>query len=656
MLPNQENSTGIPEEQLRIRAKCIHPSGAFEEFKKEDTEQSIPDRFSQIVSQNSNRLAVKAQNQQHSYRELNIFANRVAHRILELRQQEPEPIALLLEQGISPIIAILGILKSGKFYVPLEPSYPTSRTDYILRDSATPLILTNNLNIALARELAQDGVQLINIDELDDKLPSENPDLFISPDSYAYIMYTSGSTGQPKGVIDTHRNILHEIRTLTNALHMSKNDKQTLIRSVSFNGSVRDIFGSLLNGASLHPLSIADEGIDCLPDWLKEEKITIYRSVISTFRSFVSTLTGNEHFSDLRLIQVGGETIKKNDVELFKACFSRNCVLLQGLGITETGTVSHLFIDKSTEIAGNLVPVGYPCLGKEILLFDDQGNHIGYDRVGEIAVKSQYLSPGYWHRPGLTSNRFIAVSDRSDERFYLTGDLGQMAPDGCLLHLGRKDFQVKIRGHRVEVGEIETVLLTLDTIIEALVMAHDNGAGMQYLVAYIVPTVLPGPTVTTLRRKLAAVLPDHMIPSRFVMVDAIPLTPTGKVNRKALPEAGNTRPVLDNPYTPPQTPIEQTLAGIWSEILDIRPVGNRDKFLELGGNSLQAIRIISRILHTFQVKLTVQSLLAAATIAEMAVLITQNHAEKVEQEEIDRMLTDIENLSDSAAKKQTKLT
>jgi amino acid adenylation domain-containing protein len=651
----KDNSTKIPDAQLRIRAKCRHPSGAFDKFKKEDIEQSIPDRFRQIVTQNPNRLAVKTQDQQLSYLELNIAANRLAHGILRLRKKESEPIVLLLEQGISPIIAILGVLKSGKFYVPLEPSYPISRTNYILRDSKAPLILTNDSNINLARELANGEVQLINIDELDDNLSSENPDLFISPDALAYIMYTSGSTGYPKGVIGIHRNILHEIMTLSNALHMCNKDKQTLIRSFSFNGSVRDIFGSLLNGASLHPLSIVDKGIDYLADWIIDERITIYRSVISTFRNFASTLTGEEHFPHLRVIEVGGETVNKKDVERFKACFSRNCIFITGLGITEIGTISRFFIDKSTELTGNLVPVGYPVEDMEINLFDDQGSKTGFNRIGEIVVKGYYLSPGYWNKPELTAARFRPVSDRSDEHFFLTGDLGQMLSDGCLLHLGRKDFQVKISGHRVEVVEIEAALLKLDTIEEAFVMARDDRLGNKYLIAYIVPATLPSPTVTSVRKKLAEVLPDYMIPSRFVMMDAIPLTPSGKVNRKALPEPENIRPVLDNPFVPPMTPIEQKLAEIWSEILDIRPIGKRDKFLELGGNSLQATRIISRIIHTFQVRLSMQSLLAAATIAEMAVLITQSQAEKMGQGELDRMLADIEKLSDKEAEKLKKL-
>jgi amino acid adenylation domain-containing protein len=639
----QHYSSEIPEKQLQIRAKCVHPSGDFKAFKKEDIEQSIPDRFRRIVTNNPNRLAIKTQDQQHSYGELNSAANRIAHAILALRQKEPEPIALLLEQGILPIIAILGVLKSGKFYVPLEPSYPISRTKYILHDSQASLILTNNLNMALARKVAKDEVQLLNIDELDENLSSENPDLCISPDALAFIMYTSGSTGQPKGVTEIHRNILHQIMTLTNALHLSKKDKQTLIRSFSFNGSVRDIFSSLLNGASLYPLSIIDEGFDYLANWLIKEKITIYRSVISTFRSLVSTLTGNEQFQELRVIEVGGETVNKKDVELYKTCFPSNCIFVHGLGITETGTITYFFIDKSTEITGSLVPIGYPVNDKDIILLDNHGNTTKFDRIGEIAVKSHYLSPGYWQKKDLTSCKFLENFDSDGERLYLTGDLGQMLPDGCLLHLGRKDFQVQIRGHRVEVAEIETVLRTFNTVKEVFVMSQDDTAGGQYLVAYIVPPILPGPDVTNVRKKLVEMLPDYMIPSRIVIVDAIPLTPTGKVDRNALPKPDNARPVLDKPLVRPQTFTEQTLAAIWAEILDIRPVGIHDTFFELGGNSLQATRIMSRVLDTFQVKLSLKSLLAAATIAEMAELIVKHKAENLGEVELDRLLTDVEN-------------
>jgi amino acid adenylation domain-containing protein len=641
-----ETTTDIPEEQLRVRAKCFHPSGAFEEFKKQDIDQSIPHRFEQIVTKYPHRIAVKDQDQQYSYLKLNSAANRIAHGLLRLSHKKPEPIAVLLEQGISPIIAVLGVLKTGNFYVPLEPSYPKSRINYILRDSKAPLILANDVNIALAQDLAQDGILLMNIDQLDADLSSENPDLFISPDDYAYIMYTSGSTGQPKGVVDIHRNILHEIMILTNALHLSKYDKQTLIRSFSFNGSVRDIFGSLLTGASLHPLNIVDKGIDYLAGWLIDEQITVYRSVISTFRNFASTLTAGEHFPDLRLIHVGGEAINTKDVKLFKSVFAPNCIFLPGLGITETGSVSYFFIDKSTQIAGDVVPVGYPIENKEIILFDNQGHKIGFNNIGEIAVRSQYLSPGYWNKPELTSARYLPVSDDSDERIYLTGDLGKKLPDGCLLHLGRKDFQVQIRGHRVEVAEIETVLLRIDAIKEAFVIAQDDSSGNQYLVAYLVPGILPGPTVTNLRKTLAEELPDYMIPSRFVMVDAIPLTPSGKVNRRALPLPGRIRPKLGNPYIAPRTPVEGGLVEIWDEVLGLDQVGIDDSFFDLGGNSLLAGQVISRVIHTFRVKVPLRSLFRAPTIADMATVIVQGQIAKAESQEIDNFLAELEALSD----------
>jgi amino acid adenylation domain-containing protein len=432
-----------------IQGRRVGPTNTFIEFKKENIEQSIPDRFEQQVDRYPNRLAVKAKSHALTYDTLNKVTNRVARAILAQRGEGEEPIALLLGHSGSAIIAILGILKAGKIYVPLDPSYPQARMTYMLEDSQAGLIVTNNKNLSLAASLAthratQNVCPVLNINEIDTSLSTENLGLSIPPDTNAYLIYTSGSTGQPKGVVHTHRNALHKIRGYTNHCHICADDRLLLLASFSFSSSTATIFGALLNGAAVFPFNVKEQGLTRLAGWLIQEEITIYHSVATSFRHFIGTLTGEETFPKLRLIRLGSETIYKQDVELYRRHFPQDCILYVGMSTTETGSVCRYFVDKETEITDNVVPAGHAVEGMEILLLDDEGQTVGLNQVGEIAVRSRCLSPGYWRRPDLTRAKFLPDPEGGDKRIYLTGDLGRMRPDGCLEHLGRKDFQVKI--------------------------------------------------------------------------------------------------------------------------------------------------------------------------------------------------------------------
>jgi hypothetical protein len=270
----------------------------------------------------------------------------------------------------------------------------------------------------------------------------------------------------------------------------------------------------------------------------------------------------------------------------------------------------------------------------EILLLGDDGNEVEPNQIGEIAVRSRYLCPGYWRKPDLTRAAFLSDAESGEERTYRTGDLGLMLEDGCLFHMGRKDFQVKLRGHRIEVAEIEAALLSAGNIKEALVTLRDDGPGDQRLVAYLVPAGRPAPTVALLRRALSEKLPGYMVPSAFVIMDALPLLPNGKVDRRALPIPGRARPDLVNPFVAPRTSVEEVLASIWAEVLGLDQVGVHDNFLELGGDSLLAGRVISRVISRLRVEVRLRSLLDSPTVADMAVVITrtQNRPEELEED------------------------
>jgi amino acid adenylation domain-containing protein len=641
----------LPPEQRAIRAKCFHPTGRFIEFKREEIKRSIPDRFEQMVRRYPDQLAVKTRNHALTYDELNKAANRVARAILEQRLAKETPVVLLIEQGALFITALLGVLKAAKFYVPLDPAFPHGRLAYMLEDSTADLILTNNKNLSAAEVLAQNGCQLLNIDEIPLSLSDEDVGLPISTQSLACIIYTSGSTGQPKGVLHNHCNILHMTMTYTNALHIDRNDRVTLPYSPSTIGGLRTISFALLNGAAIFPFDIKEEGLGDLSRWLIREKITVFRIVPTAFRHFASTLTGEEEFPNIRLIYLGGELIYKRDADFYKRHFPEGCILVTGLGATEMGIVLFYFVDKHTEITGGLVPLGYAVEDTEVLLLGDDDQKVGLHQIGEIAVKSPYLSCGYWRNLKLTGTKFL-TSPEGRDRIYKTGDLGRRLSDGSVLYIARKDFQVKIRGHRVEVAEIEMALLDHAAIKEAVVVAREDRSGEHVLVAYLVPTKSPAPNVSELRSVLKDKLPDYMVPSTFVMLDALPLTPNGKVDRRALPAPGRARPELETPYVAPKTPVEEQLVKIWAEVLGLDQVGIQDNFFDLGGHSLLATQVISRVINTFKVEVPIKSLFESPTVADMAVVITENMAKKAGDEELARMLAELESLSDEEAKRR----
>lgn len=598
------------------------PTKPFVPFAKEAVEQSIPDRFQQQVRSYPDRIAVKGPKHTFSYDALNRYANRIARAILALQGEGEEAIGLILDKDAPLMAAIFGVLKAGKIYVSLDPAQPHSRALKMLEHAQANLILTDEENLAAARELTQGSRKLLNMGEIDSRLSDENVPIAIAPDTLAYIIYTSGSTGAPKGVVQNHRNTLHNIRNHTNSLHISADDRLTLLASCSTGQAATDIYCSLLNGAALYPYGIKEEGLAHLAIWLGEEEITIYHSSASVFRHFLDAQDAghdnHELYPKLRLIKLGSEQVFKKDVEGYKKRFSSHCILVNALSSSETGAFRRILIDKQTSIHLSVVPVGFPVEDMETLLLDDAGQAVGFDTPSEIVIKSRYLSPGYWRRPDLTKQAFLPDPAGGDARLYRTGDMGRMAPDGCLEYLGRKDLQVKIRGFRVEVADVEAALLELGTLRQASVVGSEDQRGEKSLVAYVVPAEGAIPSALSLRASLREKLPEHMVPSEFILLETLPLTPSGKIDRKAL-SAATPRPTAgDATYVMPQSPLEWQIVLIWEELLGVRPVGVRDDFFALGGHSLLAVRMIDRIEQDCGTKLPLSTLMTDATVQHLA--------------------------------------
>jgi len=603
----------------------VRPTNPFCEFNKEEIERSVPERFEIIASQYPDDLAVKSKNYQLTYDELNRAANRVARAILNSGCEDEKPVALLLKHDTPLIVAMLGVLKAGKIYLPLDASFPAPRIKAMLEDAQAGLIVTNDEVVSVANESAQGKINGLNIEHLDSSIPDTNLGLSLLPDTPACILYTSGTTGRPKGVIHGHRTMLHAVMLATNDFHLSAQDRVALLLSCSVSVSIRFIFGALLNGASLWLFDTKDEGLSRLAAWLTQANITICGFVATTFRQFAGALTEGQVCPALRLICIGSESVSQQDVEVYRKHFADHCILVIKYAANETGTIRNLFLAKSTQVEGSVVAVGHAVEDKVVLLLDERGKPVGFDSIGEIAVKSRYLSAGYWRRPDLTDAKFLPDPNGGDDRIYLTGDLGRMTPDGCLFHLGRNDLTVKIRGYRVETAEIEMALLDHPNIKQVAVVAREERDGDARLVAYLVPQNLPSPNSSELRSILQGNFPDYMIPSAFVLLDALPLTPNGKVDRHNLPHPGRSRPELDTPYRAPTNSVEEKLANIWTDVLSLDQVGIDDNFFALGGHSLLATQVISRIRDVFQVELPLRRLFETPTVAALVDCIEKNH-------------------------------
>jgi amino acid adenylation domain-containing protein len=599
------------------------PTKSFELFSLVEVEQSISQRFEKQVACYPDVLAIADGEYHLTYAQLNQRANQIAHTILDQRGIQPEPVIVLFEQGANFLAAIFGVLKTGKSYVPVDPTFPQARNAYIVQNSQARLIVTNRANRDVAEALAAGACDVLELDAIAPHTPVENPDLVVSPDALAYIIYTSGSTGQPKGVFQNHRNVLHNCRNQTNAFHLGVGDRMPLVHSCSVMGAVRVIYNALLNGVSLYPLDIKVEGLAALRDLLLREKITVFHSVATLFRHCSEIFTGADHFPHLRLVILGGEAMSRKDVELYQRYFPDHCLLCTGLGSTEAGTICIFMLNKQIQITSSLVPPGYPVDGMEVLLLDETGNPVPQGEVGEIVVKSRHLALGYWQHPELTESTFHLAPHGQGERLLRTGDMGYYRPDGCLVHVGRKDFQVKIRGYRVNVSEIEMALMDSGLLKEVVVVGREDVPGEMYLVAYIVPRQQPAPSVRELRQFLAQKVPGYMIPAVFVQLEALPLTPNGKVNRLGLPPATIADLTSEATYVTAHTPLEAQLADIWMRVLNLARVGIRDNFFDLGGNSLLAIQMFAQIEAQLQQRLPLAILFKAPTIAQLAMVVQE---------------------------------
>ncbi len=565
----------------------------------------------------SDAVAVIFEDQKLTYGELNRRANQLAWKLRSLGAQPGVLVAICIERSLEMVVGLLGILKAGAAYVPLDPGYPKDRLDYMMRDAKAPVLLTQAslrgvLPVRQARVLCLDSDWLEEISSR----PKHNPKVRLNETDLAYVIYTSGSTGQPKGAMNTHAGIRNRLLWMQETYQLTTHDAVLQKTPFSFDVSVWEFFWPLMAGARLvvaKPGGHQDSSY--LVKLIRSCEITTIHFVPSMLQMFLEE-SGVEHCASLKRVICSGEALPW---ELKHRFFTRlGCELHNLYGPTEAA-VDVTFWRCQKDDGLQTVPIGHPIANAQMHVLDRRMKPVPQGVAGELYIGGVGLARGYWNRPALTAEKFLPNPfGDAGSRLYRTGDLGRYREDGAIEYLGRADHQVKIRGFRIELGEIEAALLRCQGVKEAVVTVREERAGDKRLVAYVAAAAGTSTTqlIETLKEKLKQELPAYMAPSAFVSLERLPLSPNGKVDRKALP-APNFIPESASSVLP-RTPTEESLAGIWSEVLGIPSVGIHNNFFDLGGHSLLALQVISRTNDAFKVDLSLRALFEAPTIAGLA--------------------------------------
>ena len=587
-----------------------HP---FEEFSAEAEALSIPARFEQQVGRYGDKVAIQTESVSLTYAELNRKANALAAQLVSQLGAANDRVGLLFEHGADMVVGILGALKAAKAYVPLDPEHPEARLRYMSGDSGARALVTHSRNMALAERLFGNTMPIVNVDALVVDEAASRFVLRAGPEDAAYVLYTSGSTGQPKGVLQSHRNVLHYLRRYTNHLHIGASDRQALFASYGFEAGVKGIFAPLLNGGSVYPYKLsALRQWGGLAQWLHGNGITIWHSIPALYRNFLKN-AGASAAASVRVVVLSGEELLPSDIALHKGSRFSHAVMVNLYGLTEASL--NLLWEVDPEDAAP-VRLGYPFAEDEVAILDEAGRACGLYEVGEIIIQAWHVAKGYGNNTDLTARSFVQLGDGRIR--YRTADLGVWLPEGSIQLRGRRGEQTKIRGYRIELGEIENVLLEHPCVRAAAVIAQSPSQEERRLLAYVeVDGSIPAEQVIPVLREHAQKrLPVYMVPALFTLLDRLPLTPNGKVDRGALPSPLGAAEARS--YVAPRNATEEKLAALCAEVLGRQKVSVEDNFFEIGGHSLLAMQLISRIRQTFNVDLPLQEMFAHPTVAAVA--------------------------------------
>ncbi len=572
--------------------------------------------FEQQRERNPRSLAIEFQGASLTYDDLSIRSNRLANRLRALGVGSGSLVGICLDRSPELAVALLGVLKSGGAYVPIDPQYPPDRIAFMLEDSGARVLITEETALDA---LPKTSSAILCVDRDRDALLRESsaaPAIDAGPESIAYVIYTSGSTGKPKGVEISHRSIVNFLSSMRRQPGMGETDRLLAVTTLSFDIAGLEFYLPLSTGASvvIAPRFAVADGL-VLTRLLEESRITVMQATPATWRLLLDS--GWAGTAGLKIL-CGGEALPR---ELANRLLETGSEVWNLYGPTETTIWSA--IQRVDSFSGS-VPIGRPIANTDFLLLDERGNLVPRGVPGELHIGGEGLARGYLHRPELTAEKFVPSSFAADKIVYRTGDLARWLSDGSLEYLGRMDTQVKLRGFRIELGEIETAMEQQPDVRQAVAIVREDVPGDQRLTAYVVMRNGAG-NAMALREALHKRLPEYMIPSQFVFLEALPLTPNRKVNRKALPapevsEGASVR------YAPPRTETERNIVEIWQELLKNPRIGINENFFDLGGHSLLVVQLQTRLRRHFQHELSLVELFQHPTVSAISKLLDTNRA------------------------------
>src|ERR1051326_341385 len=580
---------------------------------------SLTELFERQVERAPEATALLWEEQQVSYAELNRRANQLAHYLRRLGVGPESLVALVMERSVEMVVAVLGVLKAGGAYLPVDPAYPGERVRFMLEDAGASVVLTSGV------EFKDGNARVVRVDQEWQGIaaePEANLESVTVADNLAYVIYTSGSTGRPKGMMITHRNVLRLFATSEQHFHFNANDVWSLFHSYAFDFSVWELWGALLYGGKLLLVKYWESRTpSAFLEQVREAGVTVLNQTPSAFRQLQHAEAEEPSGRlKLRVVIFGGEALELSSLKPWVERHGAEAPQLVNMyGITETTVHVTYRCLQASEIEGASGKVIGQALDDLVLyILDEQMQVLPAGVAGEMYVGGAGLGRGYLGRPELTATRFVPdpYSGVAGARLYRTGDVGRYRASGELEYVGRADEQVKVRGHRIELGEIEAALQQHEGVREAVVLVRGE-AEQQQLVGYVV--VAAGETVTSseLRASLEQRLPEYMIPQAFVALEQWPLTVNGKLDRNALPEPDGSRPELGKEYVAPRTAVEEVLAGVWSEVLGIEQISIHDTFFQLGGDSIRSIQVLAKA-RAAGFNLSVQQLFQHPTIYDLA--------------------------------------
>jgi len=575
-----------------------------------------------------NAIAVEHVDQCLTYRELDERANQLAHSLKRRGVGAEAKVGICLRRSLELPVALLAVLKAGAACLPLDPAYPKERLAYMLEDSQTSLVLTQS---GLLAEVTDFDAEIINLDtdwkafsgESIKALRSE-----VRPDNLAYVIYTSGSTGKPRGVLLSHAGLVNHNTAVSKLFGITPHDRMAQFASISFDIAIEEIFPTWISGGTL---VVREEDASLAAGdflrWVRERRVTALDLPTAYWHELVRELSESALRlpESLRIVIVGGEKASAAALAAWRKVAGSRVRWINTYGPTETSVIVSSFEPKASEEIPPVLPIGRPIANTRIYILDRHLQMLPVGVAGDLYVGGPGLARGYLNRPEITAEKFIRdpCSNDPEARLYKTGDLARYLADGNLEFAGRTDDQVKIRGYRIELEEIEAVLGSHPGVREMVVVARENEAGEKNLVAYIVPARDQAPTGSELRSYLKQKLPHYMVPSAFVLLEAMPKTPNGKVDKRAMPAPKSADFAEAQEYVAPSDELETQLVKIWETILDKNPIGIRHNFFELGGHSLLAARLMHRIEQSLGQRLPLAALLQAPTIEQLAALLRQ---------------------------------